>query len=323
MADFFISYTGVDKPWAEWIGWTLETEGFETILQAWDFLPGQNFVLAMQDASTKASRTIPVLSPEYLKSGFANSEWAAAFARDPSGVGGRLLPVRVRECSVVGLLAPISYIDIIGLDEPIATKALLDGARGKRRKPVNRPVFPGRLRSSSGERPLFPGARGGAFSVETRPDGFMPRIRQAYSDLDKLKYIEAAFETVFHQFESRLADLSNQYPGLQYTCKQNGRPRVTEFEVQIFISGQSRARCGIALRDQFGQPGIIYSDKGLDWSGYNDRLTVSDDPYSLALQTTFGGFGIGGINEGLDLERLSPEAGAEYLWRRLAHRLEW
>jgi hypothetical protein len=26
--DFFISYASTDKPWAEWIGWTLEERGY-------------------------------------------------------------------------------------------------------------------------------------------------------------------------------------------------------------------------------------------------------------------------------------------------------
>jgi TIR domain/AcrB/AcrD/AcrF family len=55
MTDFFISHTNVDRRWAEWIGWVLEAEGFKVILQAWDFLAGQNFVLAMQEATAKAS----------------------------------------------------------------------------------------------------------------------------------------------------------------------------------------------------------------------------------------------------------------------------
>jgi hypothetical protein len=49
---------------------------------------------------------------------------------------------------------------------------------------------------------------------------------------------------------------------------------------------------------------------------------VSDDPYELALEATFGGLTMGNITDGLDLARLSPEGAAEYLWRRLAHQLE-
>ena len=42
--DFFISYTAVDSSWAEWVAWTLEDAGFSTVIQAWDFRAGRNFV---------------------------------------------------------------------------------------------------------------------------------------------------------------------------------------------------------------------------------------------------------------------------------------
>ncbi len=42
--DFFISYNGKDKDWAEWIAWQLEEAGYSVIIQVWDFRPGGNFV---------------------------------------------------------------------------------------------------------------------------------------------------------------------------------------------------------------------------------------------------------------------------------------
>jgi internalin A len=85
MKDFFVSYTKADQSWAEWIAWKLEEAGFSTVIQAWDFKPGANFVLEMQNAATIANRTIAVLSQKYLESSFTASEWAAAFAQDPQG----------------------------------------------------------------------------------------------------------------------------------------------------------------------------------------------------------------------------------------------
>ena len=84
--DFFISYNSADKEWAEWIAWTLEQAGYSTIIQAWDFRPGSNFVLEMQQAANKAERLIAVLSPDYLAAPFPQSEWASAFATDPEGL---------------------------------------------------------------------------------------------------------------------------------------------------------------------------------------------------------------------------------------------
>ncbi len=158
MKHFFLSYNRADRPWAEWIAWQLEEAGYTTVLQAWDFRPGSNFVLEMQRAATEAERTIAVLSPSYLEARFTQPEWAAAFARDPTGEQGTLLPVRVRECDLRGLLPQIIYIDLVGLDEAAAREALLAGVRRQRARPTAPPGFPGAAPRSVPERPRFPGA---------------------------------------------------------------------------------------------------------------------------------------------------------------------
>jgi hypothetical protein len=94
-ADFFVSYTSADTAWAEWIAQTLEDAGYQTIVQAWDFRPGQDFLHQMQQATLRADRTIAVLSPAYLGSAFGEAEWRAAFARDPTGEGFLLVRLRV------------------------------------------------------------------------------------------------------------------------------------------------------------------------------------------------------------------------------------
>jgi TIR domain len=50
--DFFISYTSVKRPWAEWIAVQLEAAGYTTVLQAWDVRPGSDFLHQMQQATT-------------------------------------------------------------------------------------------------------------------------------------------------------------------------------------------------------------------------------------------------------------------------------
>src|SRR3989475_6673410 len=112
---FFISYNKADRAWAEWIGWQLEEAGYATVLQAWDFRPGSNFILEMDKATKVAKRTIAVLSPDYLDALYTPPEWAEAFRKDPTGKDGILLPLRVRPCTFEGILASIVYIELVGL----------------------------------------------------------------------------------------------------------------------------------------------------------------------------------------------------------------
>ncbi|HEU5379081.1 MAG TPA: FxSxx-COOH system tetratricopeptide repeat protein, partial [Ktedonobacteraceae bacterium] len=154
--DFFISYTSADRAWAEWIAWHLEQAGYATIIQAWDFHAGNNFVQEMDQATRLAERTIAVLSPDYFRSAFTPSEWQAAFRHDPTSEQGLLLPIRVRACNVEGLLGAIVYLDLVGLDEQAAQEKLLAGVSRKRAKPDHSPAFPGTMAASAP--PTFPGA---------------------------------------------------------------------------------------------------------------------------------------------------------------------
>jgi len=160
MKDFFISYNKADKAWAEWIAWVLEEANYATVLEAWDFRPGSNFALDMDKAAREAERTITVLSPDFVTALYTQPEWAAAFARDPTGEKGILVPVLVRECDLEGLLAQIVYVKLVGLNETEARTALLDGVKQGRAKPPAPPPFPLAVEPvarSVTVKPLFPG----------------------------------------------------------------------------------------------------------------------------------------------------------------------
>ncbi|HIH87224.1 MAG TPA: TIR domain-containing protein, partial [Methanosarcinales archaeon] len=176
MIDFFISYNKADISWAEWITWQLKEAGYTTLLQAWDFRPGSNFVLEMQRAASEAERTIAILSPAFLNALYTQPEWAAAFAQDPTGEKGTLLPVRVQKCNLRGLFTPIIYIDLVKLDETAARDALLQGINREPILPSGEPAFPGGSTSSMAEKPRFPGALPPTWNVpHTRNPNFTGR----------------------------------------------------------------------------------------------------------------------------------------------------
>ena len=141
MKDFFISYNGADRRWAEWIAWVLEEQGYRVIIQAWDFRPGGNFILDMQRATAGAERTVMVLSAAYLNALYTQPEWAAAFQQDPTARELTLLPIRVSPCEPTGMLAALVYVDLVEQTEAEA-EALLQAALQARGKPATRPSFP-------------------------------------------------------------------------------------------------------------------------------------------------------------------------------------
>ena len=118
--DFFISYTSADRAWAEWIAWQIEEAGYQVKIQAWDFSPGGNFVVEMQEATIECERTIAVFSSNYFLSEFGAAKWAAPFRLDPTGKNEKLIPVRIEDCQPPGLLGSLTYIDLVKLDETTA-----------------------------------------------------------------------------------------------------------------------------------------------------------------------------------------------------------
>ncbi|MDJ0707627.1 MAG: toll/interleukin-1 receptor domain-containing protein [Leptolyngbyaceae cyanobacterium MO_188.B28] len=158
MTSFFVSYNNADKAWAEWIAWTLEDAGHTTVIQAWDFQPGSNFVLKMQQVAAKTDKTIAVLSENYLNAEFAQPEWAAAFAEDAKSQDRKLIPIRVQDCQPSGLLKSIVYVDLIGLEEESARQTI-SNALPERLKPDSAPAFPKTQNPAKREgQPEFPNA---------------------------------------------------------------------------------------------------------------------------------------------------------------------
>ncbi len=228
----FISYNKADRDWAEWIAGAIESAGYVPIIQAWHFRPGENFALRMQEAAAQTDFTIAVLSETYLKSEYTQPEWAAAFAQDPTGKKRKLIPVRVAECAPAGMLAPIVHIDLIGLGEPDAKRALLDGL-----KPSGRPVQP---------RP-FPGKRA-QFGILTAP--FPPNVARLHGVLPPPP----------HDFVGRAETLEMLYAALVENpgnALLHGEPGCGKSTLALKFAWQTQGAFDAAVFQVCGQRSVI------------------------------------------------------------------
>jgi tetratricopeptide (TPR) repeat protein len=171
--DFFVSHSGADRAWAEWVSWQLVEAGYSVELDVWDWAPGRNFVTAMSDALDRCDRVLALFSAAYFdRSRYTTEEWSAALVRVPGVQEGRLVPVRVEDVPVAEMppiLRSLVFCDVFGMGTEQARQRLLEAVSGPER-PNGEPQFPDSV---------MPGARTRRGNPEPQFPGSMPRLVNA------------------------------------------------------------------------------------------------------------------------------------------------
>ena len=120
-------------------------------------------------------------------------------------------------------------------------------------------------------------------------------------------------------FENALAELKKRQSEIDTDLVAAS---ATEFSAEIFVRGKSKCKCRIWLGGMFGSNEIAYAEgTSISGNAMNDSLSLTADRGELAFRTLMGG-AFGRIPDGLDVQHLSPEQAAEYLWRRFVAPLE-
>ena len=244
--DFFISYTQSDRAWAEWIAWILEEDGYRVLIQAWDFVPGTNWTLRIQEGIRGATRTIVVLSDRYLESVFNSAEWQAAWASDPLGVHRKLLIVRVADSDRPGLLGDVVGVDLFGRTEDDAKARLqqmITSATTGRGKPSAAPGFPGTAHPVQ-----FPAAPPQVWNVPARNSHFTGRTH----DLDSLARELTTKSSVSVVSIRGIAGIGKSELAIEYAFSH-----ATTYEVVWWIAAGNPALIS-------GQLAMLASQLGLD-----------------------------------------------------------
>jgi tetratricopeptide (TPR) repeat protein len=185
--EFFLSFTGADRPWAVWLLAELDAAGYSSVSQLRDFVAGTNFAMEMDQAARRTRRTLGVLSAKALEAPYVRQEWAQRLATDPTGEQRALVLVRVGPCEPQGLLGPVVYIDLVGLDEAAARARLREelaaAVRGQRPLPAEAAFPGGGPAAAEVGRPRFPTALPPVWNLPFRRNPSFTGREQALAEL--------------------------------------------------------------------------------------------------------------------------------------------
>ncbi|NWJ49193.1 MAG: toll/interleukin-1 receptor domain-containing protein, partial [Chloroflexi bacterium] len=261
--DFFISYNKADKGWAEWVAWQLEAAKYTTVIQAWDFKKGGNFVLDMQRAAGGCERLIAIFSSDYLTSMFTAPEWAAFFANDPTGEKGLLVPVKVRDCKPDGLLRALVYIDLTKEQEDTAAQALLDGIKRVRTKPTIAPRFPGQgvaaqTANGSSPAPRYPGTFPPIWNIPHRRNEYFTGRE------DLLDALEKAQTSAITQAVAGLGGVGKTQTAVEYAYRNKERFELVWWVNAEFATSLRSDLADLAFELTLATPGATEQAEAID-----------------------------------------------------------
>lgn len=143
------------------------------------------------------------------------------------------------------------------------------------------------------------------------------RVKKTFSDHEKDKFLDDAFDYIAKFFEGSLIELQKRNVGISHRFKNIDSQT---FTASIYVDGHAKSECTIyyGANNGFGFQksinfcfGIVQSRNSL-----NESLSIADDGYQLFLNQL--GFGISRKRT----DRLTLEGGAEYFWEIFLERLQ-
>ena len=190
-----------------------------------------------------------MLSPAYFGSKFGEAEWRAAFAKDPSGELGLLVPVRVQPCDPPGLLATRVYVDLVDVDEATCRRWLLDC--GESELGTSDPTFHSPVRQTiAGSSGRFPGAGPAVSNLPPRNRNFSGRgdlLEQMHADLQA----GSAAAVVPTEAVHGLGGIGKTELATEYAHRFG-----SDYDVAWWIPAEQPTSASTALADLAGELGV-------------------------------------------------------------------
>src|SRR4051812_14840792 len=128
MANVFISHRKADDAEAERLADEVRRAGHDVWLDVWEIGIGDSIVSRMNEGLTGAAYLVLCYSSSGVLAPWIGSEWMSSLARQLSGHGIKILPVRLTGGDPPAILADIRYADLVA-DWSTGVRELLNAIR--------------------------------------------------------------------------------------------------------------------------------------------------------------------------------------------------
>jgi hypothetical protein len=314
MAVLFFSYSHKDEALRDKLEVHLAMLKRQGVVDTWHdrrIVAGDEFAGRIGAELERADIILLLVSPDFLASDYCyDIEMTRAMERHEAGEA-RVIPVVLRPCDWHG--APFGKLNAAPKDgKPVSTWPDLDEAFLDVVKAIKTAAARHGSRGGA-RRTVGPSPAAGVSASVPRSSNL--RVKRAFTDADKDRHLDEAFEFITRFFEGSLQELEQRNTGLQTNFR---RIDADSFTATVYRDGKNVAECRIA-RGGFIVNGITYSHKAQrQGNGINENLSVEADAQGMHLKAMMGMHRMASAEN----PNLTFEGAAEYYWSMLVERLQ-
>jgi TIR domain-containing protein len=309
MPTIFFSYSHKDEDLRDQLETHLAMLKRQGVISAWHdrrLIAGTNIDTGIRQELDRAHIILLLVSPDFLASDYCYGvEMTRALERHAAG-DARVIPVILRPCDWTHtpfgklLAAPRDGKPVTKWTDP--DDAFLDIARAIRAAAAA---------STNGSSPetasIAQATTGSGTPAAAGPRSSNLRVRKSFTEQDRDRFLDEAFEYMGRFFENSLQELESRNPGIGGRFKRVDGSRYT---AAVYRDGAALARCQIRLGGGVGN-GISFSFSGnLGDNSFNENLSVEVDEQALYLRP----LGMQRYHDVSQESHLSFEGAAEYYW---------
>ena len=301
--DVAVSFAGEDRDIAEKLASTLRERGLKVFYDVYERAKmwGENLYEHLTDVyANKARYCIMLVSQYYAEKVWTNLERQSAQARALRETEAYILPVRLDDTLIPGLLETIRYEDLrTSSVEQIAD--LVEQKLGKT------PMKDGSTINVSDKQ----------YSSRRNFNVSLPNIPRRVTQRDRDRFLQESFNIIRQYFQQALSTLERQYPEVDTDIMEINKLKII---CKIYFHGDIKSQCKIWLGSFSKTESICYSEGRIEIdrdTSMNDWISVVENEGVLYLAPS--GMNVYSTRSQNDM---TQEEAAAYLWERFTAYLD-